>query len=142
MNNLGIDSPPELRKALTLLWVGLALRLIASLAWLKWQSIPLDLGTLLTSAWSMLGFVATVMLLFAVRDRRNWARYLLVLLTGYGLVLSILNGLVSWGRLWPLVVTDVFSGVLAICALAMLFRPTSSAWFRARNTASKPSAAV
>jgi hypothetical protein len=119
--------PLPVRSALLLLWLALAVAIAASLAWYATSGVPLGVADV---GGHLLGYVLQALLLLGVGAGNAWARILYVVFLGWKLVLAAINLLLQTMQLPWLYGLDLALLLVQCAAVALLFRPASSAWFR------------
>jgi threonine/homoserine efflux transporter RhtA len=133
--------PRQISRALLILWCCVAAVPLSLGAWMWSEGIPLNAAALLLSLRPLAGLAVSAMLLFAIAERRTWARIVLLVLSAYGLLLTVLNALLEFRRIPLLVAIDITIGIATVYALFLLFSRESNAWFRGSD-ATKPVAGV
>lgn len=120
--------PTAVRQAEWVFAGAVALMLVT--AALMWRGIAAAYGPVFSAGVTAFSVgLWVLLLLFATRRGRNWARWGLVVLTGFGLV-SLLNQIAT-GRL-ALGLTGVLGALevgLTVIGAVLLFRPAAGAWF-------------
>lgn len=122
------DAPPQVRRAISLLWVTIALSAVEGF-WLLVHPDPeiADMvGQFAAFVVATLGFVS--FLVVQASRRRNWARHTLLALFVFSSVMYILFPPESPEPFWVMMLT-VVATVLEAIALYMLYAGAGGAWY-------------
>jgi hypothetical protein len=129
--------PTQVSYAVRLLWVSVAISLIASL--LNFQTLQAQAAPLPPATVLLIILISPALLAWItsrVAARRNWARRLFLVLTALGMLLLPLTlhaTLALWWSKPAVGVPGVVNWVLQLVALGLLFTPRAGAWFRANR---------
>lgn len=131
-----LERPAQVTYAVWLLWTSLAIALISTLLNLTDLTALMVLSvTALVIAAEMLFFAWTT---FKIATGRNWARWLLLLMTtaiGLPSILMVPSAiLVAWHHSPLLGTLRMLSWVAQWVALGLLFTPRAGAWFKANRS--------
>lgn len=74
----------------------------------------------------------SLMLLLAMRQRRNWARWTFAVWAGYSACMTAFGVVLDWHRLPLSVASGVLGAGLSLAAVALLFQRRSTSWFKPR----------
>lgn len=112
-------------------WVFIgAIVLMLATAAVMWRGIAAVYGPLFSAGVTAFSVgLWLFMLLLATRRGRNWARWGLVVLTGFGIVSllqQIATGSIAFGALGVLNAVQIG---LTVVGAVLLFRPAAKAWF-------------
>jgi len=119
--------PLPVRWALLILWLALAIGIIASLVYYSSSGVRLDFGDI---ASHLLGYALLAVLLLGIGVGNAWARILFAVFLAWKLGLAAINLLVESQQLpWPYAL-DIVIVLLQAGACLLLFRPSSTPWFR------------
>ncbi len=130
-----LKPPPQVQRAIFLLWASLALSIIDSV--FSFDAFE-EAGTELQVAMALVlavGFIVTALLIHLISRRYNWARIVLLLLVVSGLGMNFAwppdFRIAPW---WSWALTGV-GMALDVAGLVMLFSSSGSKWFSSRAAA-------
>jgi peptidoglycan/LPS O-acetylase OafA/YrhL len=125
--------PPQVRRAIVLLWLLLIAAILAMLFAFDWTTIATD-PEMASFIWPFVigSFIVNAILIYFTGRRHNWARIILLLLTVGGLIVMVVP-FDDEPRSWAAWAPDIGFAVLDLIAVYWLFTGAGAAWFSRRN---------